>query len=114
MINGHAVNNFFVVKNGRFGAIHFEGSRNSEDDFCCTERSDLPIYDEIPKPVCDVPCEYDYFHSYTCGESVFFNQQENVYLHVDSKNTVIHFEEMYIDEYSSSFWGKKNNTLYLV
>lgn len=51
MINGHAVNNFFVVKNGRFGAIHFEGSRNSEDDFCCTERSDLPIYDEIPKPV---------------------------------------------------------------
>jgi len=43
MINGHAVNNFFVVKNGRFGAIHFEGSRNSEDDFCCTERSDLPI-----------------------------------------------------------------------
>lgn len=95
MINGHAVNNFFVVKNGRFGAIHFEGSRNSEDDFCCTERSDLPIYDEIPKPVCDVPCEYDYFHSYTCGESVFFNQQENVYLHVDSKNTVIHFEEMY-------------------
>ena len=63
MINGHAVNNFFVVKNGRFGAIHFEGSRNSEDDFCCTERSDLPIYDEIPKPVCDVPCEYDYFHS---------------------------------------------------
>lgn len=70
-------------------------------------------YDEILKPVCDVPCEYDCFHSYGCGESVFFNNQENVYLYVNSKNTVIHFEEMMIDD-CPSFWGKKNNTLYLV
>lgn len=112
MINGGAINNFFVVKNGQFGAIHFEGARYDENDFY-TEISDLSIYDEIPKLVCDVPCEYDYFHVFAYGESVFFNNRENTYLYVGSKNTVIHFEEIHIDSYCS-LWGKKNNTLYLV
>ena len=82
-----------------------------ENDFC-TENSDLPIYAETPKPVCDIPCEYDYFHVFDYGESAFYNNRDNAYLHVGSKNTVMRFEEILIDD-SIRLWGKKNNTLYL-
>lgn len=112
MINSGAINNFFVVKNGLFGAIHFEGAKYSENDFCI-KSSDLPIYAETPKLVCDIPCEYDYFHVFDYGESAFYNNRDNAYLHVGSKNTVMHFEEILIDD-SIRLWGKKNNTLYLV
>lgn len=112
MINGSAINNFFVVKNGLFGAIHFEGLRNAKYDFF-KKRKDLPKYCEKPKLVCDVPCKYDYFRAFGSCESAFFNNQENVYLYTDNKNTVFHFEEIEIDNYHHA-WGRKNNTLYLV
>ena len=111
MLNGDAINNFFVTKNGLQGAIHFEGVRNSKNDLF-TESPTLPPYREKPILIYDLPCEYDYFNMIYCGQFVFYNNNENVYLHTDDKNTVIRFEEIHIDNYS--VWGKKNDTLYLV
>ena len=76
------------------------------------DRFYLPPYKEKPILIYDLPCEYDYFNMIYCGQFVFYNNNENVYLHTDDKNTVIRFEEIHIDDYS--VWGSKNNTLYLV
>lgn len=111
MINDAYVNNFFVVKNGLFGAVHLEGSLHSESEMFA-ERENLAVYDSKPVLVCDLPCEYDYFNVLVGGESIFYNSKENVYLYVSKKNTVIHFDEVFVDDYS--VWGKKKDTLYLI
>lgn len=112
IINGGKINNFFVVKNGKFGAIHFEGKRYSREDRH-TERNDLPGYDEKPELVCDIPCEYDYFNYYGCGQSAFVNNHEEVYMYIGIKNVIIHFEEIRLDN-RSNIWGRINDTLCLV
>lgn len=111
LINDDAVNNFFVVRNGLFGAVHIEGVRDYKDDLFA-ERADLTPYNEKPTLCCDVPCEYDYFDMLFCGQSVFYNNRENVYLYTADKNTVIHFEKINISDYS--IWCRKNDTLFLV
>lgn len=111
MINDAYVNNFFVVKNGLFGAVHIAGSRHSEGEVFA-ERENLAVYYSKPVLVCDLPCEYDYFNVLVGGESIFYNSKENVYLYVSKKNTVIHFDEVFVDDYA--VWGKKDDTLYLV
>ena len=111
LVNGDAINNFIVAKNGLFGAVHMEGIRDNKNDLFM-ESPTLPPYREKPILIYDLPCEYDYFNMIYCGQFVFYNNNENVYLHTDDKNTVIRFEEIYIYDYS--VWGKKNNTLYLV
>lgn len=96
--------------------MHLEGTRqtNNEmfDNDIFAERNKLAAYISKPVLVCDLPCEYDYFTVLLCGESIFYNNKENVYLYVSNKNTIIHFEEVFVDNYS--VWAKKNNTLYLV
>lgn len=111
MINDGYVNNFFIVKNGLFGAVHLEGVLHSEAEMFA-ERENLDVYDSKPIPVYDLPCEYDYFRVLIGGESIFYNSKENVYLYVSTKNTIIHFKEVFVDDYS--VWAKKNDTLYLV
>lgn len=111
LINGDAINNFFVVKNGLYGAVHLEGKRGIKNDIFA-KKSDLMPYVEKPKLIYDVPCEYDYFVKKICNDFVFYNSRENVYFNTAPRNTVIHFEET--RENYASVWGRKNGILYLV
>lgn len=110
MINGSAVNNFFVVKNGLYGAVHLEGIRNQQCDLFA-KRADLAPYNKKPALVCDVQCKYDYFSTLCCGEAVFYNNDENVYLYSGIENTVMSFDEISVDNYT--VWAKKDNKLHL-
>lgn len=96
--------------------MHLEGNRQTNNKILAyemfAEREKLTAYVSKPVLICDLPCEYDYFTVLLCGESIFYNNKENVYLYVGNKNTIIHFEEVFVDNYS--VWGKKNNILYLV
>lgn len=111
LINGYAVNNFFVVKNGLYGAVHLDGKHDSANDLF-TEKSDLVPYGEKPKLIYDVPCEYDYFVKKPCNDFIFYSNAENVYLNTALQNTVICFEET--KENYASVWGRKDGFLYLV
>lgn len=111
LVNSWATNNFFVIKNGLYGAVHFDGNGYKED---CT-------FNEKPKLIYDLPCQYDYFESRLGGDFIFYNTDESAYLYTaDSesgtpdKNTVIHFDEVDGDITSLSVWGRKDNNLYLV
>ncbi len=111
LINGNAINNFFVVKNGLYGAVHLEGKRDRKNKLF-TKKSDLMPYGEKPKLIYDVPCEYDYFVKKPGDNFIFYNSRENVYLNIAPRNTVIRFEET--KENYASVWGRKDGILYLV
>lgn len=78
--------------------MHLEGNRQTNNKILAyemfAEREKLTAYVSKPVLICDLPCEYDYFTVLLCGESIFYNNKENVYLYVGNKNTIIHFEEL--------------------